>query len=101
MATSGSTDFTMSAREICTSALRMIGVVDRNREPSGAQAESAMQQLTLLLKTWATVERLWLIAEGSTACVQGQAAYSLPLARRVMSVRRRTASLDTPLCQLS
>jgi hypothetical protein len=101
MATSGSTDFTMTSRDICTTALRMIGVCAATRSPSGAQAASAMQQLTLLLKTWATVERLWLVEQGSIACVQGQAAYSLPLARRVLSVRRRTSNLDTPLCELS
>lgn len=101
MATSESTDFTLTARDICTDALRMIGVVAAGREPSGAQAATAMQRLTMLLKTWGTIERLWLIEDASEPLVQGQAAYELPLARRVISVRRRAAGLDTPLCSAS
>lgn len=101
MATSASTDFSMTARDLCTTALRLIGVVAANREPRDAQAASAMQHLTLMLKTWGTIERLWLIEEASKALVQGQAAYSLPLARRVISVRRRAAGIDTPLCSAS
>lgn len=55
----------------------------------------------MMLKTWATAGRLWLQTEGSVTLIASTASYALTGVRKVLSVRRRTSSIDTPLTELS
>lgn len=106
MAVSGTTSFNIDAREIITQALRIIRVVPSGTEPQADDSADAEVYLNLLLKTWGTHSHLWIVSEGSLSLVEGQADYSVPDARRMVSVRRRynitpLNPIDTPMTPLS
>lgn len=106
MATSGSVDYSLTARQIATAALELIGVVALGDTPPAEEADKALQQLNLMVKTWGAdpSPKLWLKTEGSVTLSASTASYTaspVSLARKVLSVRRRTSNIDTPLCPLS
>lgn len=102
MATSGSVDFSQTARLVVTSALELCGALQIGESPSAEDAALAQKHLNLLLKTWGTDPKLFIMAEGVvTPLVLATASYSVPLARRVVEARRRYSGNDTPLQPLS
>lgn len=101
MAVSGSTDFNMDARQVITSAFVNAKIYSPGETITADDMESGQEALNLMLKTWSAKEHLWITTEGSVALVAGQAAYSVPAARRVSSVRRRVNGIDTPMNVLS
>jgi hypothetical protein len=104
VATSGSVDFSETAREIITDALEDIGVCAIGAEPEAEDAEKARTKLGQMLKTWGTQERLWIKTEGSVTLVAATASYAsspVSLARRVLGVRQRTSGNDVELRELS
>lgn len=101
MATSGSVDLTLSSRQIITHALSLIQVLSAGETPSAADAATSLQALEMMLKSWGARPHLWLESEGSLVLTAGTQSYDLPAAvYTVSSVRRRTSSIDTPLCEL-
>jgi hypothetical protein len=101
MATSGSTNFAMTSRDVVKHALRLISVLDGAEEPGATDAQFGLTTLELLLKSWGANPRLWLKTEASLALVAATASYTLALARRVYSVRRRTSNIDLALQEFS
>jgi hypothetical protein len=101
MATSGSTNFSMTARDVITKALRKAFVIGELETPSASEAADALQSLNLMLKSWSAKRHLFIIASTSVTLLASTASYSLANARRVRSVRRRTSSVDTPLYEMS
>lgn len=102
MATSGSTNLALTSRQIITHALSLIQVLSAGETPSAADAATSLQSLELMLKSWSARPHLWLETEGSLVLTAGTQSYALPDdAYTVSSVRRRTSSIDTPLCEVS
>lgn len=65
MTTSGVTDGTMTARDICLAAAKDLGVYSAGEELSGADGEDMMLRLNWMLKSWqADGVNLWREAEG-------------------------------------
>lgn len=74
MATSGSIDFTVTADEIVTDALELIGVLGEGDTPSSDQSTSSMRTLNMLVKNWQAaglnlfaVQRTYLFLEKTVA----------------------------------
>lgn len=104
MATSGSIDFSLTAREVITHALRMIGVVSIHEDASGEDATFAMRHLNLMLKGWQhSGPHIFRQTEGSVALVASTASYALsPRPYRVIDARYRdTSSRDLPMLELT
>lgn len=101
MATSGSVDFAMSAREIITEAFQTAKILAAGETPTGDEMDDGERKLNLLLKTWSAKEHLWIRAEGTQALTASTASYAITGARRMLSVRRRASSIDTPMNELS
>lgn len=101
MATSGSTDFALDARDIVTTAFRKAKIIAAGETPTSDELQDGLQDLNLLLKTWSAKEHLWIVSEGTQALTAGTASYPITGARRMVSVRRQTAQIDTPLSQFS
>jgi len=101
MATSGSVDYSLDARAAITAAIELVGSVAIGLTPDASTTDLAKKHANLLLKTWGAEERLWIRATASLALVASTASYSLPLARRVLSARRRTSNVDTPIWMMS
>ena len=101
MATSGSTDWSLTSRQVITEAFEAIGVIDIGGVPAAEDAAKALSIFNQQIKTWGIEGRLWIKTEGSVTLVAATASYSVPLARRILSVRRRTSAVDTPLIELS
>lgn len=102
MATSGSIDFSMTAREVITYALRKINVVSEVEDPTAEQSAKAVQELNVMLKGWQKHENLWRLTEGSVTLLNATGSYALsPVPHKVISARYRNASsLDTPMDEL-
>lgn len=94
MATSGSVDFSLNARQIATAALQLLGVVALGEDPTGDEAAKALEHLNLMLKSWGAdpKPKLWQLTEGSVTLLASTSSYVLTAARKVLSVRRRTGT---------
>lgn len=101
MATSGSVDFSLDAREIVTEAFQTAKIIAAGETPNGTESADGMRKLNLLLKTWSAKEHLWIMTEGSQALTASTQSYAITGARRMLSVRRRTSSIDTPMNELA
>lgn len=101
MATSGSVDYALTAREIVTEAFQTAKILAAGETPTGAESADGMRKLNLLLKTWSAKEHLWIKTEGSQVLTASTASYAITGARRMLSVRRRTSSVDTPMNELA
>lgn len=102
MATSGSTNYSLTAQQIVNQALYLLNVVPEGDTPPSADSAGALTSLELMLKTWGAAGRLWLTASTTQALTASTASYTLSAGTyRVLSVRRRTSSIDTPLFPLS
>jgi hypothetical protein len=102
MATSGSTNFSLTARQIATVALQLVGVCGMGETPATEDADAALLQLNLMVKTWGAdpKPKLWQLTETSLTLLASTASYNLvttPGARKVIEVRRRTSNADIPL----
>jgi hypothetical protein len=100
MATSGSVNYSQTAREIITTSLEVVGVLPEGETPPAEQAATAQKHLNMMLKTRGVGDKLFLRVEGSVTLIASTAAYTaspVSLARRIRGVWRRTSGIDTPL----
>lgn len=102
MALSGSTDFSINARELITKALRKLTVLGVAQSLDADEAEDCRVELNLMLKGWQrSGPHLWKKTEGSVTLVNATASYDLALTLnplRILSARYRdTASRDLPM----
>lgn len=101
MATSGTVAFSLTTNQAVNAALELVKATGIRIDAGSVDAAEALMHGELQLKTWGIDERLWITTEGTLALVAATASYSLPLARRVTSVRRRQNNVDTPIIPMS
>lgn len=102
MATSGSTDFNLTARQIVTFALKQLRVVGAGETPSAEDMSDGIEALNLMLKAWQmTMPNLWRQTEGTLTLTSATASYSLASAYRVISARFRQSGRDIPMALLT
>lgn len=104
MATSGSIDGNLNARDIVTQALRKIRVVPVFDTPSAEDAAQGLAELTLMLKGWQVRgPNLFRQTDGSVTLVADTASYTLsPRPVRVYECRYRDAAgRDLPMHELT
>lgn len=78
MTTSGSIDFTVTADEIITEALELLGVLGEGEDPTTDQLTSSRRTLNMLAKTWqAEGLNLFAVTDYTFDLVQGQSVYRL------------------------
>ena len=101
MATSGSTNFAQTSREIIAQALTLLQQIGMGATPPAEEAEYARVALNQMIKTWGSAGRLWLQTEGSVTLLASTASYALTGVRKVMSVRRKTGTNYIPMTEMS
>lgn len=103
MALSGSVDYSRTARQLITFALKKIRVIASDETPSAQDAVDGMETLNLILKDWQKYENLWRLTEGSITLVASTYSYTMsPVPHRVISARYRDAnSRDIPMMLMS
>lgn len=104
MSTSGSINFSLNAREVCTYALEELREIGSGQEPDADAMAKVMRRLNLMLKSWqATGPNLWRQTDGSVSLVASTASYTLsPRPFRVIEARYRSASgVDIPMFDLT
>lgn len=107
MATSGSIDYTLTARDVVEYAMRKIGVLGIGATSRAEDAAAALIELELMLKEWAFKgPYLFTKREASQALVAADADYSLSSTRplRIIEARYRDASspaIDLPMQPLT
>lgn len=102
MATSGSTDYALTGTQIVNQALYLLNVVPEGDTPPTADSNGALTSLETMIKTWGALGKLWLKTETTQALTEGTASYTMASGvRKVLDVRRRTNSIDTPMFEMS
>ena len=105
MALSGSTDFTLTAREICDYALRKINILAEGQSMGSGHATRAMRELNLLLKGWQKYPVIWHRLHGSatpTAITASITISSSVNPYRITACQYRNASsIDLPMSEMS
>lgn len=103
MATSGSTDFSLTARQVITYALQKINILAKHQTASPEVATGAMRELNLMLKGWQKYEQLWNVTDGYVSLTANTAAISLtPKPHRIIDVRYRgTGGNDLPMSEMT
>lgn len=102
MSTSGTTDFNLDAAAIVEKAFHILGVAAEGEDLTARMLSDGLSSLNLLIKTWGAQKHLWTLTEGTVTLVAGQAAYTIsPKPMRILSVRRRTQGIDTPMNEMA
>ena len=104
MATSGSTDYSITARNIVEYALRKINILAKSETATAEMADAAMVELNLMLKGWMKYPAIWRLQEASLTPVAATASISMTSANpyRVIDARfRNTSGYDLPLYQMT
>lgn len=104
MATSGSIDFALNARQICTFALEELRLIGSGQDPDADDMEKARVRLNMMLKSWQlTGPNLWRQTEGTVTLVANTSSYVLsPKPFKVVEARYRDASSrDLPMIELT
>jgi len=104
MATSGTDDFNVTARQIIDFALKKLRVVAANATPTALQAEGAKLELNMMLKSWMKYESLWRLEQESVPLLANTVSYTLTSQKphRVVSARYRNVSgIDLPMILLT
>jgi len=104
MATSGSSDYSLTARQVVEYALRKINVTANGNTPSSEVADDALIELNVMLKEWMKYDSIWRKTQTSLTPTANTASISMSSANpyRVIDVRyRNTSSIDLPMKELS
>jgi len=103
MATSGSTDFSINARQLIQYALEKINIVAEGQSMSDTAAEKGRIELNLLLHSWQKHPALWRTSEGYVGLIANTPAIALtPRPYRVLDCRfRQTTGIDIPMVELT
>lgn len=103
MSTSGSINFSITAREAIDFALKKLRVLAAVETATGDDADTAQRELNLMLKGWQKYENLWRLTEGSVTLLAATYSYTLsPVPHRVVSARYRDANgTDLPMEDMS
>lgn len=104
MTTSGVITSTMTARQVVTRALKLVGVLQPHDPVEGVVMDDGIETLNLMLKSWQiTGPQLWRATEGTITLVSATATYTLsPRPVDVYECRYRNASgIDLPMERLN
>lgn len=104
MSTSGSTDYSLTARQVIEYALRKINVTANGNTPSSEVADDALVELNVMLKEWMKYDSIWRLTETSLTPTADTASISMSSANpyRVVDVRyRNTDSIDIPMQEIT
>jgi hypothetical protein len=110
VASSGSTNFSLTRNDIIQEALELIGVVAAEESPAAADVTTADRSLNMMVKGWqAKGINLWRQTEGSLSVTAATASFTMgtggdyttarPL--RISSARLSVSSIETPLQEIS
>jgi hypothetical protein len=78
MATSGSSDYTITRNDIFDAALAMVNVVEFSETPSSDDYDACALMLNLMVKAWmAKGAKLWAMKQATLFLADGTASYSL------------------------
>jgi hypothetical protein len=110
MATSGSTNYSLTRNDIIQEALELLGVLAAEETPAAADVATADRSLNMMVKGWAAKGiNLWRQTEGSLSATALATSFTMgsggdfttarPL--RISSARLSVSSIETPLQEMS
>jgi len=90
MATSASTNYSLTARQIVAYALQKINILAKGASPIGEDSDAALVELNIMLKEWQCYPQIWRLTEGYIAIVANTQGYNLnPRPYRIIDARYR------------
>lgn len=99
MTTSAITTFDLTARQVVTRAMRLMGVLPSDENPTAIDMTFGIEELNVLLKSWQiNGPDLWRQTEGSLTLTANTASFSLATTpHRVIDCRLRRNGIDLPM----
>jgi len=103
MPTSGSTNLSLTAREVIEFACLELNLINEREQPPASMATRARRILNLMLKEWMKYENIWRLTEGYISIAADTAGYRLtPQPYRIIDCRYQTSEgRDTPMTPMS
>lgn len=106
MATSSSTNYSLTARQLIEYSLRKINLLARGESPASEDADAAMVELNVMLKEWQRYPAIWRKSQVTLTPIADTASItmssSVPTPYRVIACRyRNSSSLDLPMHEMT
>lgn len=104
MATSGSSDYTLTARQIIEFSLRKTNLLALGQSADNDMVDAALTELNVMCKEWMKHAQIWRLSEASLTPTANTATISMSAANpyRVIDCRFRNASSrDTPMEEMT
>jgi hypothetical protein len=104
MATSGSTNYSLTAREVINFALRKTNLLALGQAADNDMVDAALVELNVMCKEWMKYPAIWRLSEASLTPTANTASISMSSANpyRVVDCRfRNTSSRDTPMEEMT
>lgn len=88
MATSGSTDFSVTRNQLITGALRLVGGVAQGETPTSDQITEAAEALNMLVKAWQAVGMpLWAMKQYTMSLTTSTSSYTIGVGSTVNTAK--------------
>jgi len=102
MSTSGSINYSLTARQLVEYALRKINILAEGENATAEGADRALLELNVMLKEWMPYPAIWRLTEAYINLVANTQGYNLnPRPYRIVDVRYRDANgNDLPMTEL-
>lgn len=105
MATSGSTDFSITAGDILKDAASLVISVDSTQGLVAEHKADLLRMLNMLIKSWQTKVELWPTIDVTVTLTPGTQSYTVgtagvivtPRPLQLLQARRRASSIDTQI----
>ena len=105
MALSASTDYTLTARQICDYALRKINILAEGQSMTSAHASRALTELNILLKGWQKYPVIWHRLHGAATPVASTASITISSSvnpYRITACQfRNSSSIDLSMSEMT
>lgn len=104
MATSGSADYTLTARQIIEFSLRKTNLLALGQSADNDMVDAALTELNVMCKEWMKYAQIWRLSEASLTPAANTATISMTASNpyRVLDCRFRNASSrDTPMEEMT
>lgn len=104
MATSGSNNFGLVAREIVDYAYKKANIVGKAQSINGTDMQAAIRELNMMLKGWQlSGPNIWRRTTSTITPIASTASYALSTDRpyKIISMRYRQSGRDTPMEELT
>lgn len=101
MATSGSSDYSRTARQIIRSSLRLLSIIRSGEAPTASEEEDALEAFEMMVKTLQANDHLWTRSEATLFLTASTYEYSISGSRIVSAFGETALAADVAISATS